>query len=230
MTRSLADVRTILRRAIGRRNENDPDSNDAVLNQYIDDFYSLSMPNDTKLFESFGTLQFTIDETNTTGVYTFNDVGATDQFMNISQEGFITFTTPPDASTSWNRLMIYQDPMQFFEKWGVNNTDLLIAGYPTEMLYYGNELTFRTIPDQSYDVTIYGYIKNQDLAADGDPDLPFDFWMRYVAYGAALDYATDFRLDESTRASIEKEFRKQKTYLLTNTHNQKKISRAQPRF
>lgn len=230
MTRSLNDVRNILRRAIGRRNENDPDSSDSVLNQYIDDFYSLTMPNDTKLFERFGTLEFTIDETNTTGVYTFNDVGADEQFMNISQEGFITLTDPQSESISWNRLCIYQDPMQFFEKWGVNNEDILIPGYPTEMLYYGNELTFRTIPETSYDVKIYGYIKNEDLTSVGDPDLPFDYWMRYVAYGAAIDYASDFRLDEATKASIQKEFNKQKKYMLTHTHNQRKMGRAQPRF
>ena len=50
MTRELSDVRRIMRLAIGRRNENDPDSGDVVLNQYINDFYSLTMPNDTKLF------------------------------------------------------------------------------------------------------------------------------------------------------------------------------------
>lgn len=230
MSRELSDVLRIMRLAIGRRNENDPDSSDTTLYQYINDFYSLTMPNDTKLFESFGTLEFTIDQTNTSGVYTMESLGLTQEFINISQEGFVTLTTPPNASVSWNRLNIYQDPMQFYEYWGVNNEDILIAGYPTDMLYYGDELVFRTIPDTSYDVKIYGYKKNADFVSSGNPDLPFDWWLRYVAYGAALDYANDYRLDDTIKQGIQREFNKQKKYMLTRTHNQKKLSRCQPRF
>lgn len=230
MSRELSDVLRIMRLAIGRRNENDPDSSDTTLYQYINDFYSLTMPNDTKLFESFGTLEFTIDQTNTSGVYTMESLGLTQEFINISQEGFVTLTTPPNASVSWNRLNIYQDPMQFYEYWGVNNEDILIAGYPTDMLYYGDKLVFRTIPDTSYDVKIYGYKKNADFVSSGNPDLPFDWWLRYVAYGAALDYANDYRLDDTIKQGIQREFNKQKKYMLTRTHNQKKLSRCQPRF
>lgn len=233
MTRELSDVRRIMRLAIGRRNENDPDSGDVVMNQYINDFYSLTMPNDTKLFESFGSLQFSIDETVTTGVYKFSELalqGADAEFINISQEAFITLSNSPNESVSWNRLQIYQNPMQFFEYWGVNNTDILTIGYPTQMLYYGDEVTFRTIPDTSYDIIIYGYKKNADLVANGNPDLPFDWWMRYIAYGAALEYAVDYRLEEASTARIQREFNKQKKYMLTRTHNQVKMSRAQPRF
>lgn len=230
MSRELSDVLRIMRLAIGRRNENDPDSSDTTLYQYINDFYSLTMPNDTKLFESFGTLEFTIDQTNTSGVYTMESLGLTQEFINISQEGFVTLTTPPNASVSWNRLNIYQDPMQFYEYWGVNNEDILIAGYPSDMLYYGDELVFRTIPDTSYDVKIYGYKKNADFVSSGNPDLPFDWWLRYVAYGAALDYANDYRLDDTIKQGIQREFNKQKKYMLTRTHNQAKMSRAAPKF
>lgn len=230
MARFYSDVRDIMRRAIGRRNENDPDSNDITLNRYINDFLSLSMPNDTKLFENFGTLEFTIDENTDDGVYTFNDVGADHDFINISAEGFISITDQAPDSTSWNRLYIYQDPMVFFEHWGVNNEGVLIRGYPTEMLFYNNEMTFRTLPEQSYDVTIYGYKKLPDFTDEGDPALPFDYWLRYIAYGAALDYANDFRLDANARGSIQSEFNRQKNLMLTRTFNQKKLSRCQPNF
>lgn len=229
-TRNLSDVLRIMRLAIGRRNENDPDSNDTTLTQYINDFYSLSMPNDTKLFEQFSTLEFTIDTSVTDGVYTFNDVGASNDFINISQEGFISLTSQPTDSASWNRLEIYQNPMQFYEKWGVNNEDVLIAGYPTDVLFYGNQLVFRTIPDTSYDVMIYGYVKNDDFSSDGDPELPYDWWLRYLAYGAAREYAADYRLDEQTQAQINREFNKQKNLQLTRAHNQIKLSRCQPRY
>lgn len=157
MTRAVSDVLDIMRVAIGRRNENDPDSDETKLLQYVNDFYSLTQPNDTKLFESFGTLTFTIDETNTTGVYTFNDVGADSEFINISQEAYISLYDPVNNSVSWNQLPIYQDPGEFFAIWGINNDEILIAGYPTNLLFYGNEFTFRTIPDTEYLIKIYGY-------------------------------------------------------------------------
>jgi len=230
MTRYVSDVLSIMRLATGRRNENDPDSNDEVFLKYLNDFYSLTMPNDTKLIESFGTLSFTIDETNTTGVYTFNDVGASEDFINISQEAFISLEDQPTDSTSWNRLYIYQNPMQFYEKWGINNEDVLVPGYPTDMLFYGNEMVFRTIPDKGYIVKIYGYKKNKEFDSEGNPELPFDYWLRYLAYGAAREYAIDYMVDESRINAIEKEFSRQKKYMLTRTHNQIIMSRAQPNF
>lgn len=230
MARTLTDIRTIMRRAIGRRNENDPESTDTVLTQYVNDFYALEMSNDVKLFEQFGTLEFTIDETVTDGVYTFNNVGASEQFINIVEEGFITLTSQAEGSTSWNELCLYQNPNRFFGKWGVNNTDVLTAGYPTELLFYGNELTFRTIPDTSYDVILYAYKKNADFSSSGDPQIPYDWWLRYIAYGAARLYATDFRLSPETVGNIEKEYRRQKTLNLTRSHNQFKKQRGSPSF
>ena len=117
MARTVQDVLDIFRIVIGRRNENDPDSSDELLLRYLNDFVSLQMPNDTKLFENFGTLSFTIDETNTTGVYTFNDVGADTDFINLSQEAYISLLDPVNNSVSWNQLPIYQDPGEFFAIW-----------------------------------------------------------------------------------------------------------------
>lgn len=228
-SRSVQDTLDLMRIILGRRNENDPDASDEILLRYLNDFYSLSMPNDTKLFESFGTLSFTIDETNTTGVYTFNDVGADSDFMNLSQEAYISLLDPVNNSVSWNQLPIYQNPGEFFAIWGINNEEILIPGYPTNMLYYGTELTFRTIPNTAYLVKIFGYKKNSDFP-DADEPLPFDYWLRYLAYGAANNYARDFRYDAQTRAMIKESFSSERKLLLTNTHNQQKMSRPLPRF
>lgn len=230
MTQFVSNVLDTMRLAIGRRNKNDPDSNDATLLQYLNDFVNLTMTEDLKIFEQWGTLEFNIDETNTTGVVTFNEVGASDQFSNITNEAFITLTDPPDASISWNRLEIYQDPAQFFDEWGVNNSEILIPGYPTQMLYFGTELTFRTIPDTQYTIIIYGYKVVPEFSTEGNPALPFDYWMRYLAYGAALNYARDYRFESETRTMLEKDFAHERQLLLTRTHNQIKRSRAQPRF
>jgi len=219
-----------MRLALSRRNENDPDQNDPTLFRYLNDFINLTMSDDVKVFEQFGTLSFTIDESNTTGVYTFNDVGASSNFTNISQEAFISLLDPPDGSISWNQLWIFQNPGEFYSEWGINNTDVLIPGYPTQMLYYGNEMVFRTIPNTSYLVQIYGYKIVPTFSDEGDPQLPYDYWMRYLAYGAARDYAADYRFDEASLARIERTFQRQRRLLMTRTHNQIKQQRAMPRF
>lgn len=229
MVRTVQDTLDIMRVIIGKRNENDPDSSDDLLLRYLNDFVSLSMPNDTKLFESFGTLSFIIDETVSTGVYTMNDVGASFDFMNLSQEAYISLLDPINNSISWNRLPIYQNPGEFFAIWGINNDEILIPGYPTMMLYYGNEFTFRTIPQTSYLVKIYGYKKNFDYPS---PDVPldFDYWLRYIAYGAAVNYARDYRYTPEARSLIEATFKSERKLQLTHTHNQIKMSRSMPRF
>lgn len=230
MAQFVSDCLRTMRLAIAKRNENDPDSNDTTLLQYLNDFINLTMSDDVKIFEQFGTLSFTIDETNTTGVYTFNDVGATSEFTNISQEGFISLLDPPASSISWNKLWIYQDPGYFYGMWGINNTDVLIPGYPTEMLYYGNEMVFRTIPNTAYLVEIYGYKIVPEFSSDGDPAIPHDYWMRYLAYGAALNYARDYRFESDKFGMLEKHFNHERKQLLTRTHNQRKMQRAKPSF
>lgn len=229
-TRNVSQSQAIMRRVIARRNENDPDSSDTLLFQYINDFVALTMSDDLKIFEQFGTLLFTIDETNPTGVYTFNDVGAASNFTNISQEALISLTDPPDNSVTWNYLQVWQDPGVFFGYWGINNDEVLIPGYPTMMLYYGNEMTFRTIPNTSYQVRIYGYKEVPEFSSDGDPNLPHAYWLRYIAYGAALNYARDFNFDSNRRAVIQNDFQHEKKQLLTRTHNQVKTVRGVPRF
>lgn len=229
MTRTVQDAIDIMRIALGRRNGNDPDSSDEKFVSYLNDFVSLIMPNDTKLFESFGTLSFTIDESNTTGVYTFNDVGADSEFINLSQEAYISLLDPVDNSVSWNILPIYQDPGEFFAIWGINNDEILIPGYPTGMLFYGNEFTFRTIPNTSYLVKIFGYKKNGDFPSP-DTNLEYDYWLRYIAYGAAVNYARDYRYEAQARQLIEATFKSERKQMLARTHNQIKTSRALPRF
>lgn len=230
-TRSVNDTLGILRLAISRRNENDPDSNDTVLLQYLNDFIALTMSDEVKVFEEFGTLIFTIDESSTTGVYTFNDVGATHNFTNISQEAMISLTDPADGSVSWNQLWIYQDPGSFYSIWGVNNDDILIPGYPTMMLYYGDEMTFRTIPNDSYTVYIWGYKEIAEFATDdGDANIPYAYWMRYLAYGAALNYAQDYNFDQEHISRIRMGYARERKLLLTRSHNQRKVQRCLPRF
>ena len=230
MAQTLNNVLTIFRTAIGRRNQNDPDSSDTLLTRYVNDFIQLTMSDDVKLFEQFGTLSFTIDETTTDGVYTMNDLGAEFEFVNIGQNAFISILDPEDNSVSWNYLPIFQDPGEFYAIWGINNDEVLVRGYPTNLLYYGNKLVFRTLPEQAYLVNIYGYKQNPRFSSEGDPDIPFDRWVRYLAYGAALNYAQDYRYEDSQKGGIKAGYMRERKLLLTNSHNQIKVGRALPKF
>lgn len=226
--RLVSDVLTIMRRAIGRTNANDPDSTDDALLQYINDFVSLSMSKAISLYENFSTLTFDIDET-TDGVYTFNDVGASDDFMSISNEVLISLTAPARESVSWQSLLVSRDPGEFFDYWGINNEDILVKGFPTHMLYYGNAMTFRTIPDTDYTVKIYGYKKNNDYVGTTTP-IQFDYWLRYIAYGAAFEYATDFHFESDFLNNIFRAFQREQKLMLNQTHNQIKYITTPPAF
>ncbi len=235
--RLVSDVLRIMRNAISRKNENDPDSNDDTLLRYLNDFISMTMSDDVKLFEQFGTLTFTIDENTSTsltvvnGVITLDDAcaqGGT-QFHNISQECYISLLEPKNNSVSWNYLPIYQDPGEFFAIWGIDNEEILIPGYPTNLLYYGNEFTFRTIPNTSYLIKIYGYKQNSNYKLTNEP-LQFNYWLRYLAYGAAANYVRDFNYDGDARMTVLADFNHERKLMLTHTHNQIKQSRSLPRF
>lgn len=231
MAKLVSDAMNIMRLAIGKRNANDPDSTNAVLLSYISDFANLTMSDDLKIFEQFDTLTFNIGADTNDGVYTFNDlVGVTQKFTNIS-EGFISLATPARESVSWNTLRLFQDPREFFRDWGINNEDIIIKGFPTQMLFYGNTFTFRTIPqtDVEYIVNLYGY-KVLAAFSSQDEELPFDHWMRYLAYGGAMNYARDYRFETSTRQQLQQDLDHERNLLLTRTHNQIKLSRAKPRF
>lgn len=229
MSRDISDVLRIMRLAIGRRNELDPDSNDSTLLQYIKDFMSLTMSDEVKIVEQWRSFTMEIDETTTDGVFTFPGASTATNFVNIIPRAMISLLSPQGESVSWYSLWVYQDPEVFYEKWGINNEDILTTGQPTDMLYYGNEFIFRTIPDTDYLVKFYGYQSVTEPSSTTE-ELPFDYWLRFIAYGAAMEYASDYRLGEGTVRSIEKGFKKARKQLLTRTHNQTKTRRCQPRF
>ena len=228
-SRLVSDVLNIMRRAIMRRNTNNSDTNDAMLLSYLNDFVSLKAPNDMRIVEDFGTLSFTIDDTTTDGVYTFNDVGASSDFMTISNEAFISLLDPVSESYSWQPLEIYRDPGEFFSYWGINNEDVITTGYPSEMLFYGNEMTFRTIPDDEYIVKIYGYKKRNNFDSTSE-QIPYDYLLRYWAYGAALDYARDFNYSADKLAMLERIFRSEKNNIMFDIHKNVQMKGNNPSF
>lgn len=250
MTKTIVDCVDIMRLAISRRNQNDPDSTFDTLAGYCDDFSTLFMPNEVHLFENCGTLEFFIQEGVDT--YTWDEIGFTAGFVNMSMSAFITNM---DNTLNTNELAIYFDPFEFYSYWYIFDVTKLIPGMPSDMLFYGeneanpsdpdlipdptrpNTVVFRTVPDREYKVRIYSYKTNTSLLPYQDeddvtvnPPLAFDYWYRFIAYGAALNYASDYNYSQEALASIQRSFNKEKKLLLTRTHNQRKFGRAFPRI
>lgn len=98
------------------------------------------------------------------------------------------------------------------------------------MLFYGPDLTFRTVPDREYQVTLYGYTIYSDFSQEGDPEIPEDYLLRYLAYGAALQYASDFRYEQYDYQRVKDIFKRERSLVLGRMHNQIKITRGKPRF
>lgn len=229
MTQSITDVLRVMRLAIGRRNLNDPDSNNATLFRYVQDFMELTMADEFKLHEQWNTLEITIDATTTDGVYLFPDSSTSEVFATIDPNALITLSSPAGSSVSWQPLRVVQEPDTFYRYWGINNEDVLVTGTPTEVLYYGKQLVFRTIPNDTFDVQFFGY-KYVDRPGETTDDLPFDYWMRFVAYGAAKAYAADYRLDPEAVNNIERNYRRERNLLMSRVHDQIKSERCVPRF
>jgi len=64
---------------------------------------------------------------------------------------------------------------------------------------------------------------------DGNADVPFQEWYRYIVYGASLNYAMDFSYEDGEIANIEKGYNKERNLNLARMHNQIKIGRCLPR-
>jgi len=204
MSRVVADVLKIMRLAIG--------------------------PDEFKIYEQFGTMTIEIDATNNAdGVYNFPGDENTPSFINVDPQVMISLTDPVGSSLSWFELQYFQDPGEFYSLWGINNESILIAGTPTQVLFYGNQLVFRTVPNDTFTVKFYGYQQLAEISSTAT-DIPFDYWMRFLAYGAAKDYAADYRLDQEATVNIERNYKRQRKLLMARTYNYKKTQRCIPRF
>ena len=60
------------------------------------------------------------------------------------------------------------------------------ANRPQGILFFNNQFTLRSVPDQAYRIQMQGYIVPQLLINDGDTPLQME-WGPLIVYGAALD-------------------------------------------
>lgn len=215
MAKSTADLITIVRNVTGRVDNSDPLFTDDIILGYINDFYRLEMGQDLRIKENETWWEFTLlttdpnpypvvlQDINTQGVTTIGNLCYVDGFQ----------------------IWWYQDPQTFFWKWP--QTQDYEPSRPTDVLYYNNELLFRSPPDQSYPVKINAYRVEAEMVAG--ENISEDYLWRYVSYGAARDIFSDYgELDLWER--YEPVFRKYRSLVYARTYQQQMSERSLPRF
>lgn len=189
MAKTFNDVITLMRRIVGENDGNDPDSTQDVLLDYVANFYKLIMGQEIKSFDLYTWFEFptVVDE----DTYQFKDV--------IQDDHGITNITPPiyaiDSNNGNTEVNYFQDPEQFYRRHPISN-EQEDAGRPWDLLFFDNELLIRPKADQVYTIRIRAYkelfIPTSGGNLDATANIDQDYFLRYIAYGASLDYLADF--------------------------------------
>lgn len=230
----------IMRRVIGRRNTTDALSTDSELMEYIGEFLRDLMPQEMKNFENFGTYSFST--VSGTEGYTFNTDNSAQPTLGdgSSDDGFQYENIGPVAYSDEQIMRWYQDPAIFHAKWGFD-TDVANpqTGQPVDILFFKDQFLLKPQPDDAYTIRIFGFRRNKDVTDEstGDNiqaatqnDIPENYWGRYIAYGASLDYMYDFGYDPTAIQRVEGRYKHYKGLVQSRTHNQVKNQTPLPRF
>lgn len=173
MSKTLSQVRDIVKKVTGRT---DQSVSDDTIYDYIEDFYMLIMGQEMRIFDR-------------RSFYEFDTAASTDEYpIDLPTIGYSILEDP--VWIDGFRINFYTDPLIFFSKWP--ETQDYTEQRPTDVLWYGGKLTFRSIPDAVYSVKIKAYIINAGFGdKSGSENIAEDFWFRYLAYGAAIDLLSD---------------------------------------
>lgn len=183
MAKTAGDALAIMRRVIGVTDGFDPNATDNLLLQYLDDFYQLLFPQDLHVKENFRLAEF-----DTVADQDEYDVGT------LFSETYVNFAQPVFVDDL--RMYYYESPADFYDIWPLDTTNVQ-PGQPTDILFFDGKFTLRTVPDGVYTIKILGYRVNPNfINGSGDYDqtieIESDYWWRYIAYGAAIDWLSDF--------------------------------------
>lgn len=239
----------VMRRVIGRRNETDNLSSDTELIRYAGEFMRDIMPQESKNFENFDIYDFSTVSNDY--IYTFNsantatlaggtgqdesgtqaagdDEGGGNEFENLT---LYAWSSDP-ANSNTQTMRVHQDPVQFYDQFGmIENLSDAQTGRPTDILFYNNRFEVRPVPDGVYTISFPGFRRNNDFTnASGSETIPFNYWGRYVAYGAALDYMYDFAYDAARIQLVEERYKYYKALVHSRTFNQFKQNTPIPRW
>jgi hypothetical protein len=102
------------------------------------------------------------------------------------------------------------------------------ASRPNSILFYGNDLTLRPVPDQGYLIEIPVYKKPIELLSNSQsPELRQ--WWQLISYGAALKVFAD-NLDMESYQKCAPLFQEQEILAMRSTVDQKSQKRVQTPF
>lgn len=213
MAKTGAEIISILRNVTGRVDAADPLFTDTIMLQYVNDFLSLEMPQEVRLYENNTWWEFTIDQTSS------------DPYpVDLESLGFTTIGSV--AYCDGFVLNWYQSPPVFYSMWP--ETQTYQEQRPQDVLYYNNYLTFRGPPNQSYEVKIQAYKIEAELSSTS-AEIDNSYFWRYVAYGAALDIFNDYGEDDKSQR-IMPAFMRYKSIVYARTNQQLMSQRSYPTF
>lgn len=218
MTKTAGDSLAIMRRVISVTDGFDPNATDNILLEYLDDFYQLEFPQDIHLKENFKFATF--------------DTVANQQDYEIDtlfSETFTNFSQPVYVDDL--RMVYYENPAVFYDVWPIDTTNVQ-PGQPTDILFFDNKFTLRTIPDGTYTIKILAYKINPNFINgsgnyDSTIEISEDYWWRYIAYGAAIDWLSDFGQPERLQSVIPM-FQKYKSLIANRSAIQLMTQRPLP--
>ncbi len=222
MPKSGTEIIKILRNVTGRVDASDPLFTDTVMLGYVNDFLSLIMPQEVRLYENKTWWEFTIDE-NSDDPYPVDL--ETLGFTTIGPPAYILATNAVNTITMFD-LWWYQDPAVFFGKWP--QVTPITPQRPQDVLYYNNELVFRGPPNTEYGVKIAAY-KVEDTLPSIASEIEQSYFWRYVAYGAAIDLFSDYAEMENVEKMMPA-FNRYKSLVIGRTNLQLMSQRTYPTF
>lgn len=247
MAKNAADIILIARNVTGRIDSSDPMFTDTKMLGYLNDFLTLEMPQDIRIYEKQSWMEFDIDETDDNpypidlqdppGQGTYYPAGT--KFTYLQPPAYVQLInqTPPDQNNSFE-LWWYQSPEQFYWRWPEGQ--IYQEQRPTDVLWYPQVTTvdgvtkvrpallFRGPLDQEYHFKINAYQVSYELT-DTSSFIESDYLWRYIAYGMSLDIFSDYGEDDRWQQTFPK-FQRYKNMVQSRTYSQNMNQRSLPRF
>lgn len=209
----LSQIRNKIRRLSGR-NE-DEQITDAELNTYINKYYQIVFPLESRPIE----LNVWFETTLTEGVDTYTLAS-----LNFD-DSFLTFDKP--ITLNGEQVLLYLNPSEFYGIYP--ETKVYENGRPEAVLLYNNELVFRRPPDATY-INFRASALSRPQALVNDSDTPFrEEWGALIAYGATIELLEDAGEIETVQIILPM-YEKHKRDLTAKVHKQLSNQRTIPTF
>jgi hypothetical protein len=209
----LKQIRDKIRRLSGR-NE-DEQITDAELNTYINKYYQIVFPLESRPIE----LNVWFETTLTEGVdtYTLASLDFDDRYL--------TFDKP--VTVNGKTIILYLNPNEFFNIYPENQE--YDNGKPEAVLLYNNELVFRRPPDAIH-INFKASALSRPQALVNDSDTPFrEEWGALIAYGATIELLEDAGEIETIQIILPM-YEKHKRDLTAKVRKQFENQRSIPKF